>query len=109
MVCVLVRSQCACRVETLGGRVLLQTRAVMHRQEWWERLVPRGGEEQEPLPVVDLEVPPEEDADVEDDPETDVEEWLPFAQSCSDAPPAWAVPLPSFVPADAEVRPKRRW
>ena len=53
LVYVLVRSQCACRVETHGGRVLLQTRAVMHRQEWWERLVPRGGEEQEQLPVVD--------------------------------------------------------
>ena len=81
----------------------------MHRQEWWERLVPGPGEEQERLRIVDLEVPPEEDADVEDDPETDVEEWLPFAQCCRDAPPAWAVPLPLFVPADAEVRPRRRW
>ena len=81
----------------------------MHRQEWWERLVPGRGGGRESVLEVPPEVLPEEDADEEDDPETDVEEWLPLAQSCSDAPPAWAVPLPSFVPADAEVRPKRRW
>ena len=109
MVYVLVRSQCACTVETHGGRVLLQTRAIMHRQEWWERLVPRRGEEQERLPVVDLEVPPEEDADVEDDPDTDVEEWLPLAQCCREAPPAPMLPIPSFVSEDASVRPRRRW
>ena len=40
---------------------------------------------------------------------TDVEEWLPLAQCCRDAPPAWSVPIPLFVPADAEVRPRRRW
>ena len=80
----------------------------MHRQEWGERLFGRRRGEQQ-LAVDDLEVPPEEDADGEDDPDSDVEEWLPFAQCCRDAPPAWAVPLPSFVPADAEVRPRRRW
>ena len=80
----------------------------MHRQEWWERLVPGRGEGQAPVLAVPPEAPPEEDADEEDDTETVVEEWLPLAQSCSDAPPAFALPIPSFVPADAKVRPKRR-
>ena len=61
------------------------------------------------MPIVDLEVPPEEDAGVTDDPDTDVEEWLPFTQCCRDAPPAWHVPLPSFVAQNAAVRPQRRW
>ena len=83
----------------------------MHRQEWWERLSrwTRGGGGEQQLVHVALEVPPQEDADGEDEPDADVEEWLPLAQCCRDAPPAWSVPIPLFVPADAEVRPRRRW
>ena len=89
--------------------MLLQTKAVMQRQEWWERLVQGRGGGQEPVLEVPPEVPPEEDADEEDDPETDVEEWLPLAQCCREAPPAPMLPIPSFVSEDASVRPRRRW